>query len=698
MLYLTHNIDKKQICSSEITVLEKYKIGEKSVGLADRIVLECENTGLEGKAFKLIFFRATFEYRKNEIDLIKCNVMFSNVATWKLAYRLQEKTLSVLNERIKILLPDSYFAINLSFGDYCLLVPADKLLDLTFLYSWDDIVPIDKNENSAWKTEYGVALRKRILDKFDLRYIFNYLPHFGFKTDIFERLLSADVDTFGKIEECSRIAGVLLHYFTDEAANACFYANGELKHLDSDMRRNLSIVYNKLKHGIDQFADQISVSSIFSDAEWSFSFFNKALLFTTFGRSFATGHCEDQICYNNFHGFIPLISEDTKTVDSYFVDEFGTSYKFAFLKIPYSLTVDWYSFFPALLHEFSHYIPTPNRKARNQTVLKLTFSSVINEPLQKILKSSANGQKISNQIVNNIINSYDYLYETTLTFKDNGESKKFHDSMFFLHQTLDLFETIDFAYIYSCAYRIDAISDEVMTILKDCQEMCVKTWKDCAQSYLITYMMALREIRSDIAMYMFLKPNINLEEYVLLLASEPTWASQDCVDTADSVFLRFGFMTRYIYAIEHNRNDFEAESFNFLWFSKMQNIFDHIVSDHTELTSRISHMREYVDMYIEISFDFDYDKNNHEYKRIGVSAFEKALYGTENGLFDDSIVDSWVKQFERIMGKTSLYDSLKKMYCDYKNAKDSRERVLLNHQARLIFRDLFIFFPNIDKE
>ena len=701
MLYLTDDIDAQQILSPEInTILFKFENSQKPSELTNKIVLYCEDNDLDCKEFKLVFFRATTEFRKNSIESTKDEILFSDSTTWELFDELQKNTLIALNEQIEASFPGCRFSVNLSFGDYCLLIPADESPDLTEMYSWNDFVPFDKSGIPLHRTQEVETIRSRIRDKLDFRYIFDYLPFYGYKSDIFDELLYANVDTQDKIGECARLACVLLHYFTDEAAFVCFYANGESKIIDSDMRHYLNTVYNKLKQGIDLFTKEVSVNNIFSDIEWSFSFLNKALLFSVFGRSFSLGEFEDRDKYDNFHGFIPLISTnmDLKTLSSYFADEFGTSYKFAFLEIPYALTMDFYGKLPALLHEFSHYIPPLNRDERNQTVLKLTFFSVLNEPLQIIKRSNPDGQVLINQIVNSMIRRYNYLYETTLTIKDNIKDKELHDSMFFLHQTLDLFEAIDFNYVYSGAYLLHDIPDSVTDVLREFQESCVQAWNDCSQSYLITYMMALREIRSDIAMVTFLFDSIKLKDYVRLMASEPKWADQSYSSAADSVFLRLGFMSRFLFALEHDRHDYDTDSFNQSWLSEMKECFDQVVLESVDLTGRIDHMREYIDRYIEISFDYDYDEINQEYRSIGGSVFENALFGKENGVFDKNIIEPWIEQFNSIEIKKSLFKNLELQYIAYKNAKNDEERVMMNNRARLVFRDLFSVFPDVDLE
>lgn len=698
MLYFTDDILKNVINNTQevITKLGEVNKNIKYGNLFSRIILESDRTDLIAGRFKLLFFRTTSEYRQKLAEL-QNGLSFGDVKTWDSIYNTQKKVLAILNERIQNIASNCLFVINLSFFDYCLLIPENETTDLTELYSWTDFVPFDKIESSVWEMSDVASLRLRILNKLNSRFIFNSIPHFEYKSEIFENILSTKVDTQDKAQECARLSGVLLHYFTDEAANLCFYSNGDSKIISVDDYQNLSIVYDSLKSGIEQFIDQVSLNNIISDVEWCFTFLSEALLSSIY----RFNDNKKSSKYNNFHGFIPIISQDTSTVDSYFTDEFGTSYRFAFLNIPYALTTDLCDLIPAYLHEFSHYIPTINRNERNQKALRLTFLSIINSSLQEI-RTQIQNEKVTSQILEAIVSRYNSLYKMTLTFDDDNTGEiNLHDSMFFLHQSLDLFEAIDFDDMYMRAYQIDGMSSDVLNILEKSKDLCAKAWEEYAQSYLITYIMALREIRSDIAMYMFLSSSMGLEDYVLLMASEPNWASQPWASTADSVFLRFGFMTRFIFANQNKTGvrNISIEKFNKLWYSEMQSVFQKLAKND-ELKDIINNMRDYLEKYIKISFE--YEENDGKYTKFGNSVFEKELFGAELDYFafdhENSIIKPWITHFEDIIKKSSFCRNIGNLYRVYKSDKSIEHRILLNHKARLVFRDLFMYFPNVNIE
>ncbi|MBQ7353174.1 MAG: hypothetical protein IJW54_04125 [Clostridia bacterium] len=645
--------------------------------------------------YRIYFFSVGAALREEIINSTMRHISFSDTDTWKFVsdeYLILLKKMQIhLGQQFK----NVHFAINLSFGDFCLLIPynyQENVYDV--LKAVEDFLnPQSQNDKNIWEKENDlVCVKQRIFCRLNTQYIYRYTPHIDDYKELFTSLLNADVDTTDKAWELARQASVLLYTFLEEIYRVWLYPNGEPKNQTLEYKQDIKRSFENMRKNYQKFLSQVSSSSIFADSCWSYSFICDALLSSFVGQSVNTTTKVSSDEFNDFHGFMPIISQETKTMESFFCEQFGVLYSTGFLLIPYNAAFNIWKMIPSLIHEFSHYISTPNRKDRNDFVLYLTFCSVI-DPLIAKLKKVIDGFSITSivkQICEKILERYDELATWVIPYRksDNG---KLIDSMYFLNETMDLFEIIDFEDLYDYAFESICATENIESIPSNIKDECIKNWNESKVSYLLTYTMALREIRSDIAMCYFL--DIDLEEYILLMANEPTWAKYSWDFTADSVFLRFGFMTRYL-VYNKEPQCTSRNKFNSLWEEKVDDVFLKLINDHSDLKNQLNNMRGYVKQYIKINLAEEYECDSDTV----VSIFEKNIFPMpmpNNAEREQTIVGSWEKQFKQ-KSESSFIHNLNKCYKEY-TEKNNEERIIMNYQSRLIMRDLFMFFPDVDE-
>lgn len=700
-IYFTPKLVSAAKCENNFVEIDRlFPLGKEVPDIKDRILLAGAEKVDEQCAYKLFFLRVSTLTRQEVVQRAEKSISFSDSSSWKLisdAYiNLQEE----LNNRVRQAQPSACLMLNLSFGDFCLLVPNNSGVDdnalLSTISEWMEFVPGDAK--NIWEDDEKLkAARKEVEKRLSTTNVYRMLSHYGYQDELFDKLLKADVDTTDRAWECVRQAAVLLHTFLDEAGLYYFQRNGDAKKISAAYRRDIEVSYKELIESYDLFFQQIPTAAVFSDAVWSYLFFCDALLSSFVGRSAEDGGVDAEE-YNDFYGFIPIISVDTETMESRFSDQYGILHSMGFLYIPYSLTFNFFEKVPSLFHEFSHYIYTPNRSVRNETILKLSIFSVVNKAIQDIsVEVGGNqGRLWAKRVFDSIVERYDEFSEWINPRSQYPEHAKLNNSMFFLHMTADAFDATDFSDLYDRAYSLENLPKRVEMVLNDRRQECIEIWEKFAVSFLLTFTMALREIRSDIAMSIAL--GIGLSDYILLMASEPTWAAFPASRTADSEFLRFGFMTRYLFYKANSdsmkfRTVFE---FNEAWRNEVEKQFVILKTEKNQ--EKLENMREYLDEYVELSFT----RGNKGYLNDGYSLFEKMVYSplqfteTFDGDCGD-IISAWEKQFDWMFRRTSLVAALKEHYARY--CKSSCiERIGMNYQARLILRDLFMLIPNVDRE
>lgn len=360
------------------------------------------------------------------------------------------------------------------------------------------------------------------------------------------------------------------------------------------------------------------------------------------------------------------------------------------------------SFFPAYIHELFHYISPSNRHDRNEVILKLAIHSVLN-PLYIHLASSK--RQVIYDRVHRLI--YYSCKELSDYFEPNEISDSNDiDSMYYIIK-MQCLQMLDFGRCYEHATSYFSDDEEFNSIRLE----CIGRWEDF-DSYLRTFVVALREIRSDISMCHFLWKDVDngetaLKRYIAILASEPSFAKYNPDLTADSTILRFGFVTRYLIRQMYKGAD-DLTLLN-LWVDNVCDVIRRLrVSKRKGECSfascdelkcmtieKLNNLMQYIAEYKKIALIIPKDDNT----RVS-SIFEKLLYSKMSVLIHDSqkdLVSVWEAD---ISGAVShrFPRELKRIYLKYERAllQGDRERMLyMDLNSRLIFRRLFLYFENI---
>ncbi len=646
------------------------------------------------KSFKLDFFNAGWSIRKRAVDQTKDKISFSDPASWECVMNAYTEMAYSINKDIHALCKDAYLSVNLSFGDFCLLYFGEDAEYNKVLNCVKDILDCSIPENNGvWEADEGIInVKKQIQHRASNQHIYK-------NTNINELLKSAfssDVDNTDRAWEILRQGSVFLYTFLEEAYRIWYKPNGEPRHNIYQMENDVRAVTSTFSKYYNTFLSQISDQSMQQDVVWSALFLSDAMLSSVAGQSLALNKYEHDYFYNDFYGFIPIVDRNNKTMQSFYCDQFGLLYSIGFLTLPYRNTFDIWGMLPAFVHEFSHYISTTNRIERNEFVLKLVFSSaalpLIDHAEEKVNKLDVNA--FANTLGEELLKKYNQWLKWMSPNRDYN--RKMRDSMFFLNETFNMFDIVDFEMLYDSAVSSESIQKyNIGEIPSEVKADCITRWNKINTPMLLTFTMALREIRSDMAMCIFL--NIGLKEYITIMAKEYNWADYSWKQTADSVIIRFGFMTRYLFYLSHKEKDlykgWTRKDFNLSWRKEIFKLFDEIESE-SDRRKELENMRGYIERYIDMNLDREMQDGSSSV----VSIFEEGLFFmplNDEGSEDAYILSEWHKEFKKIKEKGPMIEQLCKCY-QYSEL-NKKNRILLNYKTRLILRDLFMFFPNIDR-
>ena len=644
-------------------------------------------------AYKICCFPVNPQLRRKILKENDGRIRFSEFFDSEILYRTYMELWHQLTADIGKSYPEIYVAVNLSFGDFCLLAPVSLKIDPSKLKAASDIIHAPKMPEDIWKSDAELEkMKKDILRRVNTQHIYKLTNC----KSLFTKLLDSEIDTPARAWELARQACVLLYIFLEESAHVWYDANGETATNPYEMEQDIIRSREKFTEYYYTFLKQAMPDNVYSDAVWSYSYFCNSLLYWLIGDSeaYAKGDYEE---YRDFHGFFPIIAKETESLESFYCEQHGIFYAMGFLSVPASRAFPFWDTLPALIHEFSHYIPTPERVKRNHAVLELVFSSVF-EPLITAAKKDANDIALADSISARVMRRFDELAERFIPGRSiRSESK---DSMFFLNESMNLFEIMDFEALYKEALLADGVVQTAFANPDEVKEACTKRWQSSSTSYLLTYTMALREIRSDIAMCKLL--NIGLQDYIHLMANEMTWATHSSAYTADSVILRFGFMTRYLYhcalksippyqisdchMVAHHAE--KQASFNQNWKNCLYTLLKDAKKSDPAISDRLDNMKKYLERYIDINLNGESEN--------GASVFENKLYPfhARHKNQDVGIVSAWIRQFDE-RGNNDFIWHIEKEYQRYAHESSNAAKVLKNYKARLVMRDLFDLLPDI---
>lgn len=656
--------------------------------------------------YSCLFIEAPYAFRRAQYDKAISKIASSNlqdvVSNPALADTYLEAA-ELLKYAIREISPSVDVLCNLSFGDFCIL-DTDKSFQSSTIkqsahyffqnYSWSD-------EESANVLQ---TLNKQILKRFTTQFLYKRNPYYAEYADVLSKLMVLPCGNNDRSMECSLLAALLLRTMLDETAVRWVNTSGDLYYDEPEMSHALDAAHARLMRGLHLFLDQAPFNQVYSNQIWSLIFVTRALLASIIGRAerdaFNWDALEDQNAaeqetilerFNSFYGFLPIIEPEAAEVSSYFTENHSPDYHFAFLTVPHRFVGQFWSFFPACVHEFYHYISPIDRRSRNNIILKLTLYAILN-PIYSITEDSPVDLTVYQQFVELIFDCIECLRSDLFHPTDECSENKFYQmetSMKYIDLMRGLLPTLDFSLFYDYAvHKIlaeHADAPQLKSILSVSKAKCLALWNDNAVDFAQTFAVALKEIRADIAMCHFL--DLNLDNYIKIMALEHSFASLPAQRTADSVFLRFGFMTRYLFFSKSDSFSYTSSALRKWKDTCLKSIASLSENEIEDLEEKQNNLRAYLEEYEEITVDSESEKHV-------IVIFESMLLTAENE--EPSFVDSWERRLNRHKEHAFVQD-LKELYNHYINQTDTREQLLFEYQTRLVFRDLFEHFSDIDR-
>lgn len=610
---------------------------------------------------------------------------------------------------------------NLSFGDICVLCESNN-------YAEDDVIKQIQQAIQSMSQIYshGTSLdtpdenidkyAKKILHRFDNTYLIKRNSHYCEYKELIQKLMVAQVGSNDRRMYMLLLCALLLRTIQDESSARWVCESGELKYESIESMNILTRAYELQMSGFNKFLQQATIKSPESDQVWSLFFITKSLLSSIVGRSKKLN--TDNWRYNNFFGFVPYIDSTYQEVASYYPTHISPDYCYGFLVIPSESRFQLWSYFPAYIHEFFHYIPPLERRERNEKILHLSIYSVM-APLYKALTTA--NKRTYEQVVSNIALEIDNLRHDLIDLRNDfvndtpvirQHCEQLRDTMKYIAIMQDLVYLIDFEGIFNQSTSILNLDKN-----SELKSNCCSRWGKYMTSFVATFSFALREIRSDLSMCILL--DMDLETYIKLLANEPAFAESHEKWVADSTVLRFGFMTRLLY-LKGNQswNDIDWNILCKRICNSTHNIRDweneckgiiRSLGQHTSQSFKdnlCGYLREYIAINITDEDDCELECNWN-------SVFEEALCTTAYSIQsrqEDSTVSSpskiedidprsliyrWGWELQQIK-KYPFVNMLSNLYNDFLHLSTDQERLCFEYSSRLLFRDLLMYFPDID--
>ncbi len=640
---------------------------------------------------------------------------------------------------------------NLSFGDVCVLCSditlsvrdmvgyiTTALKELNLKYTGG--IELDTPDETI--TAFSDQIKKRFYSTYLIKLNANYTEY----EELTKQMMETSVGSNDRKMYILMLCALLLRTILDESAARWVYESGETKYESLEFSTELTRAYELRMSGFREFLNQASVVSPYSDQIWSLFFITKTLLSSIVGRDSKAieSNCPESEDldkaellqeYVNFFGFVPYIGDRYPEVTSYYPSHISPDYCYSFLSIPRKESFRFWSYFPAYIHEFFHYVPPRGRKERNQKILHLAVYSVMN-PLLVAMTSSRKAEY--ERIVEKIAFSVDQLRENLIdlrndrnhalgkyqTYATRQSVENYRDTMKYTAIMQDLVYLLDFEALCTEAVNecrsLSLDASEEVPLIPDREKWlkaCLDKWDRDMTSYITTFSFAMREIRSDLSMCVIL--DMSLHDYIKVLADEPSFAESSQKWIADSTVLRFGFMTRLLYTKELYYDSWEAVQWQELckymtltciqnisnanstnaWKSKCCDILQRLRKEDDPLYNEyLEHLCDYLITYIDISVLSE--------DSIWDSVFEKAMcteayalssnksHGAEN-IDRRLLIPCWGDRLQK-QKSHSFIKLICDLYHQYQRETTIEAKCRIEYQSRLLFRDLLLYFEDID--
>ena len=637
---------------------------------------------------------------------------------------------------------------NLSFGDACILCSESiestsivghitaALTELSLKYTGRSALDTPDETISALSEQ----IKKRFYSTYLIKRNANYTEYEA----LMKQMMEATVGSNDRKTYVLMLCALLLRTILDETSARWVYESGDAKYESLGMSMELTRSYKIRMAGFQEFLRQASIGSPYSDQIWSLFFITKTLLSAIIGRdsnsiesnkSDAEGLDDAELLqeYSNFFGFVPYIGDQYEEVTSYYPSHIAPDYCYGFLSIPRKEGFRFWSFFPAYIHEFYHYIPPRGRKERNEKILHLAVYSVMS-PLFEAMTQSRKAEYEC--IVAKIASSVDQLRENLIDLRNDRNHalrdyqtsatrqsvENYRDTMKYNAIMQDLVYLLDFEDL--CTEAVNEFCSENAAARAESSSIpdrgywmqaCSDRWDKNMTSYIATFSFAMREIRSDLSMCVIL--DMTLHDYIKVLADEPAFAESSKKWIADSTVLRFGFMTRLLYTKELYFDSWENVDWQELckhmvrtcsqndpngnsiddWEKACGEILQRLRETDPLYIEHLDHLHDYLSNYVDISIPSKESPWNSVFeKAMCTGEFAISSHENENNQFDRRyLIPCWGARLQK-QKSYSFVKLLCGLYSQYRRANTVEECCHFEYQSRLLFRDLLMYFEDID--
>lgn len=591
---------------------------------------------------------------------------------------------STINQFLKELYDDVYFFCCIHNYDFCLVsspgLKTDEIKQNIMIFLEDKFLSLKHHDESFTATILEEHRLRRLKCAFLDRKFIHHNPNYSEYLETISSVNNIQCDSYDRKAELSLFSSLILKDLVEATHLYWLYESGEIRREISDITHIIFERDNKYFKFFDLFCTQADDRFIFHDWIWCLIFLTQTLLSSL-------NRCDDIFFHdaaeqNNFFGFVPLIIEDKKNnseIQSLFTRHISRKFCHGFLVIPKYSIYTLPEYLPAYIHEFFHYIPPKNRLKRNEAILKLVLHSV--------LFDLRNG--LSSDLYNEIfILIFEEIINTAESYGFDSKSLFECDSMEFTERISNLCARVEFEAIYDKVVWISYKKHKDFQLvfkLGKYKEESVKIFEDSVPSFILTFVMFFREIRSDISMCSFF--DMGIKDYVDVLVKEPLFSFLPVEKCADSTIIRFGFVCRYLARKDKNvLKDFSN------WKEYCKSQIDELLekklsasSDNADIVfSKYDNLKNYLDEYENITIESE----EGFYTQKGESFFEKFIGEDIIKCWEDSITKYISHPFSK---------EIRFIYTNYMN-KDFYERLVCMSGFRFLFRDLNLFDSCLDEQ
>lgn len=682
----------------------------------DAFIICCENEGpVSGKKYSAVLFDPinVVDYEKE----IRTDRLANEICSSSLLRSEQLGGLDITKFLDGCIPGSAIIARCLTHScDFCVLFPEDALTTDEFrhlerlAYDWSRFQKWERNESNHAKCD---DWQKKIIRRLKTVNVYRSNPHFSDQIDVLEKFIFPSTNHTDEINEYFLIAALLLQSMLIESRWRWLNESGEFRYEDSHKSEIMERAAELKLKDLNMFIDQSAEGSAAHDLIWSIVFISRGILSSVLKQGIDANVSDDTMHRNEFYGFLPLVSDDSEELSSYYRDHMSSKFNIGFLSIPKSMTRSVWRFFPAYIHEFFHYLPPTDRNSRNDVITRLCAIAVLNPLYRHICKTGPEVSLFSDAV--STMARWFSAVENVLESDENKEKQRF-DSMYYLFKMSSIY-VVDFDEVYTNAVNKLLPGDsEALGSVKD---ECLKLWNEDIYSFILTFTTALREIRSDISMYYLLWYNgekgrtiDTLARYIAILASENGFAKTGAAVTADSSILRFGFMTRYILSKGVN---IQEGTFNARWQKDVRFILKQLAEDKYVGKSRwatkeelekitdkkLANLEDYIKEYCNIVFFKDINRridNDHIDLMFETLLYPKPPFVSITDIEPKyGLIESWEEDLIKISQKSFLVQ-LRKIYSEYEKAAimgNARKMYIIENNSRLIFRHLLYYCHDI---